>query len=892
MAILEKGPEEAGKLLEQSGGESGSPDTSLLRVGLSLGASHLQTTFWGLKLGEKKKLILALFLLQTGSDNHCPYSSSELAGESLRKLVSCAIHVAIQRLPGFPEAGCPRPVSRRWPRAVREAQACAGRWAGWARCCCTQHTQQHANRSVPGPSASAGAPSASRNMPFPADVYHPLRQAAAMPGASPGLTIPADVPPFHFQPRRVGVDWRRFGAIDVERVAREVDLATLQEHIASVTFCNLDGERCPHCGQPADPVLLKVLRMAQLSIEYLLHCQECLGTSLALHAQHLQDAQAQLARAQQQVMEQAAQLRGAKEESRRWKKLMATQQLLLQAGPNAYRKCHLCNKAFMNDAFLQAHVQRRHAEATKAERQKMKQVEQMEGEVEELKAKLRETQQQLEAERQAEKLRREQETERARQREEEGRRDLERWQEEERRKLHEEIDGLRQLFLAAFKDVASRSSAIEGKLQELQAKEVTESNLGTLRDDDTEEARWQVPSWTELRGEQEKMAAQVSNGSRTLSAIPSQDRRAVVDHVHRQMDVLSTHLGEQPKVMKSQEKKIKLLSASKPEVTQEVTKVVADESADREEAAQGGKQRLLEALRRNPNLLKQFRPILEEVLEEKLESMGVKRVAKGISTRTYKSLQALVRLQQRQKAEKFPGLLSLRDKLVQAVMRKCRRCQKTSSAFPRQLSILPAQSLKSPRPLRGSQPVAIPAAGAAPRSRAHSTHRPPGTPWGALRTSKASSPLRASVPRWSPEAMLGGKKHALCSVKLSPQQELAVSAVVLGDETDSNGSDLDSLEEMAGSGTVISTMARILERHLDAAAQRPHSRVKLFPDQSSASPKKSQPAKKLQLAGDSSDLELSSLEDPAEPPLRAAAGARGAPSFRGAARGRGALAGP
>lgn len=47
----------------------------------------------------------------------------------------------------------------------------------------------------------------------------------------------------------------------------------------------------------------------------------------------------------------------------------------------------------------------------------------------------------------------------------------------------------------------------------------------------------------------------------------------------------------------------------------------------REEAALGGKQRLLEALRRNPNLLKQFRPILEEVLEKKLESMGVKRVS-------------------------------------------------------------------------------------------------------------------------------------------------------------------------------------------------------------------------------------------------------------------------
>lgn len=159
-----------------------------------------------------------------------------------------------------------------------------------------------------------------------------------MPEVSPGLTILVNISPFHFQPRQAGVDWHRFSAIDVERVAQEVDVAVLQEHIAGVTFCNLDGERCPHCGQPADLILLKVLRMAQLSIEYLLHCQERLGTSLAMHTQHLQAAHAKLACTQQQAAEQAAQLQGAKEESRRWKKLIATQQLLLQAGPNTYCK--------------------------------------------------------------------------------------------------------------------------------------------------------------------------------------------------------------------------------------------------------------------------------------------------------------------------------------------------------------------------------------------------------------------------------------------------------------------------------------------------------------------------------------------------------------------------
>ncbi|KAM6304962.1 LOW QUALITY PROTEIN: cilium assembly protein DZIP1L [Aegotheles albertisi] len=83
----------------------------------------------------------------------------------------------------------------------------------------------------------------------------------------------------------------------------------------------------------------------------------------------------------------------------------------------------------------------------------MKQVKQTEDEVE---TKLQEMQQQLEAEREAGSR-----CGRAHQPEEKGRR-KERWKEEERMKLHEEIDGLRQLFFTAVKDMASRSSAMEG----------------------------------------------------------------------------------------------------------------------------------------------------------------------------------------------------------------------------------------------------------------------------------------------------------------------------------------------------------------------------------------------------------------------------------------------
>ncbi|NXV23676.1 DZI1L protein, partial [Cepphus grylle] len=537
--------------------------------------------------------------------------------------------------------------------------------------------------------------------------------AAGMPGRTPGLPIPADTPPFRFQPRRLTVDWRRFSAIDVERVAQEVDLAALQDHIASVTFCNLDRERCPHCGQPADPILLKVLRMAQLSIEYLLHCQERLRTRLALHARRLEAAHAELACTRQQAEEQAARLRGAEQESRRWKKLVAAQQVFLPTCPFAYHKVHvlLCPLVGFSTHTPQAKSRSELADRTLAhgtpvslgfaEGQKMRRVEQMKDEVEELKAKLREAQRQLEAEREAEKTRREQETERARQREEEGRRDLERWKEEERMKLHEEIDGLTQFFLTAFKDVASRTSAIEGRLQELQAREVVVSNLGTLQDSDTEEAQWQTPSWAELRGKRERMAVQVSSAVPMSSPLLHSPGGAFGwrwTHIHAPLCTSALWMSGLSSCSGSNGLLLVVSPAPSPGHGPSIAALVPVPTftPDREEATRGGKQRLLEALRRNPNILKQFRPILEEALEEKLESMGVKKVAKGISTRTYKSLQALVRLQQQQKSEKFPGLLHLRDELVRAVMRKVRRCKKPSSALPRQLSVIPGEVTSCP----------------------------------------------------------------------------------------------------------------------------------------------------------------------------------------------------
>ncbi|XP_053540036.1 cilium assembly protein DZIP1 [Ictalurus punctatus] len=166
--------------------------------------------------------------------------------------------------------------------------------------------------------------------------------------------------PFKFRTRRESVDWRQINAIDVDRVACELDFQLLQEHIAEVTFCSLEGERCLNCQSLVDPALLKLFRLAQLTIEYLLHSQDYLALSLQAAEEQLQTNAKEKQNLQAQLQKQSQDSKSLKEELKHRKKIIASQQAMISAGLANYHKCQHCDKAFMSTAFLQSHVQRRH----------------------------------------------------------------------------------------------------------------------------------------------------------------------------------------------------------------------------------------------------------------------------------------------------------------------------------------------------------------------------------------------------------------------------------------------------------------------------------------------------------------------------------------------------
>ncbi|XP_042637348.1 zinc finger protein DZIP1 [Orycteropus afer afer] len=339
------------------------------------------------------------------------------------------------------------------------------------------------------------------SMPFQKHVYYPLSgcpespaapmapatAAAGAAGAATMAYVPSTgasgpLPFFQFRPRLESVNWRRLSAIDVDKVAGAVDVLTLQENIMNITFCKLEDEKCPHCQSGVDPVLLKLIRLAQLTIEYLLHSQEFLTAQLHTLEERLRLSLIDCDQSKKLVTKQVAEIKLLKDECKRRKKVISTQQLMIEAKASYYQ-CHFCDKAFMNQAFLQSHIQRRHLEDSHLEYKKKAQTDKLQDEIDMLKEQLQLTKSQLEAAQHAHAVRFSKEYEMQKTKEEDFLKLFGRWKEEEKEKLVDEMEKVKEMFMKEFKELTSKNSALEYQLSEIQKSNIQiKSNIGTLKD--------------------------------------------------------------------------------------------------------------------------------------------------------------------------------------------------------------------------------------------------------------------------------------------------------------------------------------------------------------------------------------------------------------------------
>ncbi|NWS45404.1 DZIP1 protein, partial [Probosciger aterrimus] len=501
--------------------------------------------------------------------------------------------------------------------------------------------------------------------PFTERAYYPPTAGGAEAGAGS-----APFPAFQFRDRHEGPDWRRLSAVDVCRVSREGDVAALQEHLEHVTFCSAERERCPHCQGPADPLLLKLLRLAQLCTEYLLHSQEYLSAQLGSLEEALRAALAQRDQLGKEVTQRSQEIKALREECRRRKKMISTQQMMLEARAS-YHQCQLCEKAFMNYSFLQSHMQRRHPEESLIEQKRKAKTDKLQDEIDKLKEQLQLTKSQLEAEQQANLVRFSKECEQQKSKEEEILQSFHKWKEEEKEKLADEIEKVKEMFMKELKELSSRNSTLEKKRKVTYIKLNGNALLtGVILISSMQESKWtsRIQALNHDHETEKSLVRDIKVFLGKKKVKRDLDKNNAF--YKRRIEDLGQRLQEQNDLIITQKKQIKELSTRslgniKPydgtsnlflgmspksslsgfntwarmkeqaplvhmlEPIEELSEEEKEtERVDHKRSRSN--QYLLNALKTDPSLTKKLRVFLEQALEEKLESLGIKAGVRGI----------------------------------------------------------------------------------------------------------------------------------------------------------------------------------------------------------------------------------------------------------------------
>uniref|UniRef100_A0A3Q1EID6 DAZ interacting zinc finger protein 1 n=1 Tax=Acanthochromis polyacanthus TaxID=80966 RepID=A0A3Q1EID6_9TELE len=550
-----------------------------------------------------------------------------------------------------------------------------------------------------GTHSSAGIPSL---------LNSPLSQQSANGHAASGMTPSSGasaVLPFKFRPRRESVDWRRINAVDIDLVVSQLDVDALQEHIGTVTFCSLDGERCQRCQNPVDPALVKLLQLAQLTVEWLLHCQEFLTVNLRAAEERLSAAGGEREKLLAQQKKQEEKMKALTAELKQRKKVIRTQQSLLAPRIISSQKCPHCDKTFLNSSFLQNHMQRRHPDEydvqLRSDSEKKSQMDSLKLEISGLKEQIVQQQQALAAKVAQEKEQQSMHKDLLR--------ELDRFKAEEMarmdRKIEDSRDGMRKEMeflynrnIQALNEVNQNQTAKQEKsvspvqpqperdvdiYKEMQIQAIQKLEHQIKKQDKKWESRLQdinaqheseKNQWLDelsrvqssLSEQQERSQKMQQEMSRRL-----QEKEQTIRAQREQMRTISTH--PPPKVVESPV----IVSAPAPEPKQKRVVLESSSISERKpvekkpEPAPEKKQRVnSSALKRNPNIKKEMRPELEQAVLKKLEKLGIKPDQKGLKNKELTSILAKVHSSRESFAKDKADYWLHREEITSAVEQK------------------------------------------------------------------------------------------------------------------------------------------------------------------------------------------------------------------------------
>ncbi|XP_067349716.1 cilium assembly protein DZIP1 isoform X3 [Channa argus] len=616
---------------------------------------------------------------------------------------------------------------------------------------------------------------------IPSLLNSPLSQQSAnshsapVPGMTPSSGAPT-VLPFRFRPRRESVDWRRINAVDIDLVVSQLDVDILQEHISTVTFCSLEGERCPRCQSPVDPALVKLLRLAQLTVEWLLHCQEFLTLNLRAAEERLAAASREHEQLLAEQKKQEEKVKILNTELKQRKKVIRTQQSLLAPRIMSSQKNHM---------------QRRHPDEyeiqLRSDSEKKSHIESLKLEISSLKEQIVQQQQDLQ-------------TKIAQEKEQQSMhkdllKELERFKAEEmarmERKIEDSRDGMRremeflytrniQVLNEANQNQTAKhekpASPVHSQAErdldiykEVQIHAIQKLEQQLKKQDKKWESRLQEIKVqhqlekNELLNELSRMQSSVSEHQEQSQRLQLemgrklQEKEQTIKAQREQIRNISsnpaTKVIEVPVIVSAQAPELKSKRVEQPVTTlkldpiQELSEEEKDSSSISErrpvekklEPAPEKKQRpTISILKRNPNIKREMRLELEQALFTKLENLGVKPDQSGLKKKELTSILTKVVSKRESIAKGMPEYWLHREEIANSVEKNLGSQRSSDPAAEpharfRSVQVLQIRPRSSSLPSRATQMMSGPAV------------KQPKTPQPAPRTKTTTQP-KTSTP--------------------------------------------------------------------------------------------------------------------------------------------------
>ncbi|KAM3585722.1 uncharacterized protein V6R79_025466 [Siganus canaliculatus] len=576
-----------------------------------------------------------------------------------------------------------------------------------------------------GTHSSAGIPSL---------LNSPLSQHSVPAPAMTPSSGASNILPFKFRPRREIVDWRRINAVDIDQVVSQLDVDALQEHISTVTFCSLSGERCQRCQSPVDPALVKLLQLAQLTVEWLLHCQEFLSLNLREAEERLVSASTEHKQLLAEQKKQEEKVKALTTELKQRKKVIRTQQSLLTPQNISGQKCPHCEKSFLNSSFLQNHMQRRHPDEydihLRSDSEKQSQIESLKLEISSLKEKIA---QEKEQQTMHKDLLREMDRFKA---EEMARMD---------RKIEDSRDGIRREMEFLYSQKIQALNEVNQNLTARQEKPSSPVRLHPETDVDNYKVM-EIQAIQKLELQIEKQDQKWESRLQEIKAHHESEKNQLMNDLSRmQLSVsnqqehsqkLERRLQEKEQTIKAQREQIKNMSSNPPTKIVEAPVIVSaptpepkpkrvllDSSSVSErrpvekkpEPAPERKHRVSSNMpKRNASMKKDMRPDIEQAVILRLENLGVKAGQSVLKNKELTSILARLDSKRETYAKRMPDYRRQRQVIASAVEQKVGSERRGSDPAPvsqsrsrQSAQVLQIRPRSSSLPSRASQVTSV-----------------------------------------------------------------------------------------------------------------------------------------------------------------------------------------